>query len=53
MESEDILEKVQNDVSSGEKGGVQGTPSFFLNGRRLESYEAPVLVREILRVAKP
>lgn len=34
---------VQNDKADGEKAGVMGTPSFFVNGRRLDSLgEAPL-----------
>ena len=41
-DSEAIATKIRNDRASGEKAGVNGTPSFFLNGTKLQnprSYE--------------
>ncbi|MDR2954578.1 MAG: DsbA family protein, partial [Prevotella sp.] len=30
---DEILEKIENDYSSGEEMGVEGTPMFFVNGQ--------------------
>jgi protein-disulfide isomerase len=32
LDSTEVKEKVRRDLASGNKSGVQGTPSFFLNG---------------------
>lgn len=36
MASETVLQKVQSDFWSGIRSGVNGTPTFFVNGRRHE-----------------
>lgn len=33
--SSDVRDKVNRDYNSGNKSGVQGTPTFFLNGQRI------------------
>ena len=33
---EKILEKVESDIESGARSGVNGTPSFFVNGKKWE-----------------
>lgn len=38
LEDETFTEKVENDFESGIRSGVNGTPSFFING---EKYEGP------------
>jgi protein-disulfide isomerase len=35
LTSDKIAEKIQNDFSDGSRFGVQGTPTFFLNGQKL------------------
>ncbi len=35
-DSVDCVTKVQNDLNSGLELGVQGTPTFFINGQRFE-----------------
>lgn len=37
MESKEIQDRVQNDFLLGSEANVQGTPTFFLNGRRLSN----------------
>ncbi len=34
-----VEEKVENDFESGVRSGVNGTPSFFLNGEKLDEYD--------------
>lgn len=36
FESDECYRKVQNDYENGLKAGVQGTPTFFINGQRFE-----------------
>ncbi|MDH6306587.1 protein-disulfide isomerase [Parabacteroides sp. PF5-5] len=36
MNSEKCLQKVQKDYQSGVDNGVEGTPTFFINGKRFE-----------------
>jgi len=38
--SETIRLKVEADFESGVRSGVNGTPSFFINGDKLDSYDA-------------
>jgi protein-disulfide isomerase len=38
LESEEILNKIEDDFDGGVTSGVNGTPSFFLNGSRLNTY---------------
>lgn len=35
IESESILQKITNDTKSGLKAGVNSTPSFFVNGKKI------------------
>lgn len=37
--SNDTLSKIESDFESGIRSGVNGTPSFFINGNRLNSYD--------------
>ena len=36
MKSDAVVKVVQDDLALGNEGGVQGTPSFFLNGRNMQ-----------------
>ena len=36
LESKTTKDNVQNDLTEGEKIGVNSTPTFFLNGRKVE-----------------
>lgn len=37
--SEAIMQKVESDFEGGIRSGVNGTPGFFVNGKKLESYD--------------
>jgi len=54
IQNDATLRFIQRDIDEGARGGVQGTPTIFLNGRRLETGRLPegatryqVLVHEI------
>ena len=54
IQSEATLRFIQRDIEEGARGGVQATPTIFVNGRRLETNRLPagatryqVLVHEI------
>ena len=60
IQSEETLHIIQRDIEEGVRGGVQGTPAVFINGRRLESDRVPagasryqVLVHEIQALLRP
>jgi len=36
INSQKVKDKVQQDLSEGEKAGISATPAFFLNGKKLE-----------------
>jgi protein-disulfide isomerase len=38
LEEHSYRERVLEDVASGTKAGAHGTPTFFLNGERLEGH---------------
>ena len=38
-ESERVLSKIESDFEGGIRSGVNGTPTFFINGNRLNSYD--------------
>jgi protein-disulfide isomerase len=43
-----VAERIDRDLASGERSGVEGTPTFFVNGRRHEgSFEVDSLRRAI------
>jgi protein-disulfide isomerase len=35
-----VIAKIENDFDGGIRSGVNGTPTFFINGNRLETYDA-------------
>ena len=37
MNRETVINKIKNDFESGAKSGVNGTPSFYINGQKFES----------------
>lgn len=53
MLSKEIMKKVKEDFAGGVRSGVNGTPTFFINGQRFDGpCEADLLVRAIERAAK-
>jgi protein-disulfide isomerase len=47
------LPRINEDFMGGVRSGVNGTPTFFINGERHEgSYEYPVLIRALREVAE-
>lgn len=51
IESEVILEKVTADYKEGVSLGVQGTPTFFVNGKKIESPSSLEEFNQIIRDA--
>jgi protein-disulfide isomerase len=48
-----FIEKVRRDVMSGLESGVQGTPTFFINGMRHEGgYDEASLLASVMEVAE-
>jgi protein-disulfide isomerase len=48
MESREFLSRVKNDFTGGARSGVNGTPTFFINGKRHDaSFEYEDLVEAI------
>lgn len=39
LKSQNILSKVESDFESGVRSGVNGTPTFFINDKRLDNYD--------------
>jgi protein-disulfide isomerase len=35
-----VVSKIESDFESGIRSGVNGTPTFFINDNRLDSYDA-------------
>jgi protein-disulfide isomerase len=53
LRTETSLPHIQEDFMSGVRSGVNGTPTFFINGERHEgSYEYPVLIRALREAAE-
>jgi protein-disulfide isomerase len=50
--SKGVLAKVETDFDGGIRSGVNGTPTFFINGNRLETYDASYesLARAVLEL---
>ena len=49
MQNKQYIERIQADIDSGVRSGVQGTPSFFLNGQRLQIQSSYDEIYEILQ----
>lgn len=39
MNADRVIDKIESDVETGLRSGVNGTPTFFLNGIRVDSYD--------------
>ncbi len=46
-------QKVQDNFADGMRSGVNGTPTFFINGRRHAGYQQATLVEALLKVPGP
>ncbi len=44
MDSEEVRKAVQKDVDDGDRAGVQGTPTIFINGQR---YNGPITLQAL------
>ncbi|MEK7079088.1 MAG: thioredoxin domain-containing protein [Patescibacteria group bacterium] len=51
-ESQSVKDKVNADLSSGERAGINGTPTFFLDGQKLE-FQSPQEFVKILQTVSP
>ena len=48
LDSEDVAERVRSDFLSGARSGVNGTPTFFVNGVRYDSsWELEAFLRNL------
>jgi protein-disulfide isomerase len=47
------LERIKNDFNGGIRSGVNGTPSFFINGQRFDGAPTVESLTEALREALP
>ncbi len=51
MDSDEVAKKVQEDIMGGIKSGVNGTPTFFINGVRFDgSYQLDSLLEAIEKI---
>lgn len=48
MQSDHITSKVENDMLGGARSGVNGTPTFFMNGKRYNGYYDYEALKEAL-----
>ena len=46
--SDAVKQRVQDDLLEGDKYGVQGTPTFFYNGKKLDNPQSPEAFRAVL-----
>ena len=53
MQDPAIDEIIARDKAEGEQAGVNGTPTFFVNGVRLEQLNLDVLVQRINQALQP
>lgn len=51
FEDRDLLQKVRQDYASGTKAGVNGTPSFFLNGEKIQNPNGYEELRDLVTEA--
>ena len=48
LDSPAIRKAVQRDISDGDKAGVEGTPTVFVNGRRYNGDLAPAAMKTVI-----
>ena len=54
MRTRRFLQRIQEDLRSGLRSGVNGTPTFFINGERYDGlYDAAELIPALQRAAAP
>ena len=52
-QSDSVLAKIEQDFDGGVRSGVNGTPSFFLNGEKVNTYdETYESLAELIRALK-
>ena len=49
IDSEEVAEKVRSDFLSGARSGVNGTPTFFINGERYDASWEPDVLLSVLQ----
>jgi len=49
IDSEEVVEKVRSEFLSGARSGVNGTPTFFINGERYEGSWEPEVLLSVLQ----
>lgn len=49
--SKEVMDRVERDKSSGEKLGVNATPTFFLNGEKLQNPKSPEDFKTLIKAA--
>lgn len=49
IDSDEVAEKVRSDFLSGARSGVNGTPTFFINGERYEGSWEPEVLLSVLQ----
>jgi protein-disulfide isomerase len=49
LDAPQTLARVRSDAMAGAKAGVEGTPTLFLDGRKLKGWRDPKLLRRIIR----
>ena len=49
IDSDAVIEKVRSDFLSGARSGVNGTPTFFINGERYEASWEPAVLLSVLQ----
>ena len=50
MTSEEIAKKIKDDFMSGVKSGVNGTPTFFINGIRFDGPSEVISLRKAIEL---
>ena len=48
MNSPEVIQSVKNDIEAGKSIDVQGTPSLFINGRRVEYWNKPEFIKAVI-----